>query len=379
MLIQISSEILLDFIINSSITFALILLLCVFLFHKIKGRLIPYYLVTALIFAIFSTFAYLIALEGLETTPSQLDVGLLYSFFLILVFFFIYLHYESLSRNKYTYWRIFFMFGFAIICLTSLVLYFFDLYKNWDVIGQYFYFLIIIFTILCFLFPLHVSIKIYYLMRERATLFEIFAVIIVESSNIMFLISEILFFTNIIQYDLATILSSISDLLILLGILFLLSNYLIHTDFLYRLPFPVHYFIIINGAGIQVYNRHIATINIPRFGLEKEQLMSGALRAISSLMQETLGTNTKLRFIDAEAYQIYFSEIPKENGNLAIFTSGSSIYLKKSLNNFAKSLPDDLVEELNDIDFFVGAFDDRLDELLTKTFPYLVILRDENK
>jgi hypothetical protein len=213
-------------------------------------------------------------------------------------------------------------------------------------------------------------------MREKATLFEVFAVILVESSNIMFLISEVLYFTNSIQYDLATILSSISDFLMLLGILFLLSNYLIHSDFLYRLPFPVHYIIIINRAGIQVYRRHLTTINIPQLNLDKEELMSGALNAISSLIQESLGTNTKLKFIDAEGYQIYFSEFPRASGILAIFTSGSSIYLKKSLQNFAKSIPDHLIEELNKIGLIIGVFDDRLDKLLTQAFPYLVILKD---
>lgn len=212
-------------------------------------------------------------------------------------------------------------------------------------------------------------------MRERATLIEFLVLILIESSNIMYLISELLYIIKIIQFNLAIILLNISDFILLLGVLFLLSNYLIHRDFLYRLPFPVHYLIIINKAGIQVYKRHIATISIPRFDPEKEGLMSGALRAISILMQESLGANTKLKFIDAAAYQIYFSEISKEKGIIAIFTSGSSIYLKKSLNNFAKSLPMDLIEKLNKDGLFVGAFDDELDKLLIQTFPYLVILK----
>ena len=68
-MIQISSETLLGFITNSSIAIVLILVLCVFISHKIKGRLIPHYLVSALIFAILSTFAYLIAHVELEIFP----------------------------------------------------------------------------------------------------------------------------------------------------------------------------------------------------------------------------------------------------------------------------------------------------------------------
>lgn len=271
------------------------------------------------------------------------------------------------------------MFGFAIICLTIIVLYFFNLYQYWDTIGQYVFFLILIFEILCFLFPFQVSIRIYYLMKEKATLLELITVIMVESSNIMYLVSEILFFFQIIQYNLMIILSNTSDFLMLVGILFLLSNYLIHKDFLYRLPFPIHYIIITNLAGIQVYNRHIATINIPSLALDKEELMSGAINAISSLMQESLGTTTKLKFIDVEAFQIYFSDIPKESGILAIFTSGYSIYLQKSLDNFAKSIPNDIVEKMNRIGYRIGEFDDKLDKLLTQAFPYLVILKDKNK
>jgi hypothetical protein len=249
------------------------------------------------------------------------------------------------------------------------------MYQNWEIIGPYVLSLITIFTILCFLFPLQVSIKIYHLMKERATLIELIAIIIVESSNIMFMVSEFLYYSQTIQFNVESNLTAISDLVMFFGILLLLANYLIHNDFLYRLPFPVHYIIITNRAGIQVYNRHLTTINIPSFALEKEELMSGAIRAISSLMQESLGMNTNLKFIDAEAFQIYFSNIPNENGILAIFTSGYSIYLQKSMENFAKSIPDDIVEKLNRIDHRIGLFDDKLDNLLTQAFPYLVILK----
>ena len=86
-MIQIGSEILIEFILNTVVIVILVTILSVFIFHKIKGRLIPYYLLYTSIFSILSVIAYLIMLITLKPKFRQSYNYTFSSFFLIIAFF----------------------------------------------------------------------------------------------------------------------------------------------------------------------------------------------------------------------------------------------------------------------------------------------------
>ena len=344
------------------------ILLGIFMYRRINGKKIPNYLAIALIFALLGRSYYLLFLVSPSLlSPYQIDY--VSSFFLIFICYFVYLHFEMLSHKKDFFWRNTIILILGVACLTLILVGFLNLYENLVAV----YILRIIFVVFCLAYPLVVSYRTHLLTKERATLFELLSLVIVQISGILFLIYYSL--TLVINSPIIVLLTDITSILIIVGIFLLLINYIIHSDFLYRLPFPIHYFVLINNAGIQVYTRHVSTMNIPKFDPNKELIMSGVLKAISVLTKETLGTHTKLLSIDVEAYQIFFSETPQDKGILAMISSGSNKYLQKSLTSFTNSIPDNLFEEINTIDYRIGFFDDKLDELLTQAFPYVVIIK----
>ena len=105
--------------------------------------------------------------------------------------------------------------------------------------------------------------------------------------------------------------------------------------------------------------------------------MGGALTAITEMIKETLGTKTILNYIDAGNYEIFFSEIPHNEGIIVIISSGSTRYLQKSLKQFSKVIAENFLTEIK----LDGGIEEdtkkEIDSLLLKTFPYFDLTQEE--
>ena len=199
------------------------------------------------------------------------------------------------------------------------------------------------------------------LMKERATQLELIAIGIISLSFIFYFFSGQIF-------------TLLRDYVSIAGQTLLVINYMINKDYIFRLTFPVHDIYLINRAGILVYHRHVSTRNIPDLDPSKQAAISGAIKAISIIVKETLGSGANLKFFDAEEYKMYFSELKEKSGIVIVITSGNNYYLQKSITIFSNSFSDALIQGINQSLTNKGELSKILDDHLREAFPYLILL-----
>ncbi len=168
-----------------------------------------------------------------------------------------------------------------------------------------------------------------------------------------------------------------SSLLFIFALVLLMINYLIHRDYLYQLPFPIHQIMIMNKAGTLIYNRKVSTVKIPNLTVEKEILMGGFITAIFSVVKDTLGSLSPIKYIDTGKYKILFSQIPGNNGIVSIIASGNNIFIQKLLNRFTKSIDIDIINKLAALGAINDELLNKIDSFLIKEFPFLTILPEK--
>lgn len=140
----------------------------------------------------------------------------------------------------------------------------------------------------------------------------------------------------------------------------------------YHIPFPIHQVLIYGPGGLLVYGRKVSSLEGGNVLKKDEILVSGALSAFSTFFKESLGIGAVISHINATEYEFFFVELPKESGTVILLTSGAKKLLQTSLSRLQKSIPDALlakIRELRHDDEVIGAIDD----LVMKTFPYLVV------
>ncbi|MFW9923981.1 MAG: hypothetical protein ACFFDW_11915 [Candidatus Thorarchaeota archaeon] len=152
------------------------------------------------------------------------------------------------------------------------------------------------------------------------------------------------------------------------GLLLILTNYLINSDYLYLLPFPIQSFMIYNSNGILCYSRKIEQTH-PEME-SKDHLITGAFAAISMLIEEILGRNAKIRYINAQQYQIYFNPLPNDSGTLVVIAYGESALFISSLRRFIANLSPELLKSLSDITV-VSTIQSEIDKLIQQSYPYV--------
>ncbi|MDH5402673.1 MAG: hypothetical protein OEY49_09295, partial [Candidatus Heimdallarchaeota archaeon] len=154
------------------------------------------------------------------------------------------------------------------------------------------------------------------------------------------------------------------------GISLFLFNIVIHPNFVYNIPIPIVNIMIYNSSGMAVYNKFVDVENLSiKF---EEQLLSGALSAISSLIHETLGMDAKLDHFNAGSFQIYFNRIYESSTTIVAITMGESSIISKSLKNFTRMFPDTLLAEINE-PVISTEFTKNVDEMLKQSFPYITL------
>ncbi|MFX1275988.1 MAG: hypothetical protein ACFFBP_17350 [Promethearchaeota archaeon] len=279
--------------------------------------------------------------------------------------YFIYLHYQAISEKKTS--RTINIFLFSILQLNTAVsfLLFEEVINKLPEIYITWFSTIIIFTLICSFFILKSCYKTHRLMKENATMLELIAVITVMVSFLFYFSNDLIF--SILRYYIWIIGQSL-----------LVINYIIHKEYIFRLSFPVHDIYIINRSGLLVYHRHVSTRNIPALDESKKIVISGAIKAISVIVSEILGSSAKLKLFDVDEYKMYFSELKGRDGIIIVITSGNNYYLQKSIKNFSKMISDDIIQRLNQPIFNNNLIFKKLDGKLQKAFPYLVLIK-ENK
>ena len=369
-------DLLAEILLNLITIMVLFILLIVFINHIFKKKLIPPYLLISLILAIISQSSYIIFFS-LSLQEPQISTNLEYisDLFLILVFYFLYLHYESLSSRRPSFWRHFIVYGLAISCITTLSLSIFGFYKDKNIAEILINFTSSIFGVVSILYPLHITLRAHRLTNKRATHIELISIFLLLLTGLLY-VGEVLLriSENVSLNPILNFVADFSTLLFTFALILLMINYLIHSDYLYQLPFPIHQIMIISKGGILIYNRKVSIVKIPNLSFEKEILMGGFMTAIFSIVKDTLGSLSQIKYIDTGKYKIYFSQIPGNNGIVSMITSGDNLFIQKSLNRFTKSIDIDIIKKFSTSGVINDDLLDKIDSFLIKEFPFLTIL-----
>ncbi|TFF89327.1 MAG: hypothetical protein EU549_00990 [Promethearchaeota archaeon] len=197
--------------------------------------------------------------------------------------------------------------------------------------------------------------------------------LIIESIGLVFLITYGSFYLirDIFFYEIAyELFTSIALVFSLIGLLLIISNFIIHPDYLYLIPFPIFSFMIFNEGGISCYFREVKTLNDAKPIKDVDFLVAGALSAVSSMFKEVLGAGANIRYIDADNFIILVTSLPEKRGVFVVITSGETALFKKSLIRFTLTWPSQLLDEINTM-FDLNELRPKIDELIKNSFPYV--------
>ncbi len=307
--------------------------------------------------------------------PFAANLEYISDIFLILGFYSLYLHYESLSSTRPSFWRHLIVYGLAISCITILLLSIVAFYPDKNSAEILIHITSSIFGVASLLYPLHITLQTQCLTNKRATHIELISIFLFLISCVIY-VGEglIILFENVSLNPIIDFSEDISSLLFILALVLLMINYLIHSDYLYQLPFPIHQIMIINKGGILIYNRKVSMVKIPNLNIEREIIMGGFISAIFSVVKEALGSFSQIKYIDTGKYKIYFSQIPGNSGIVSLIASGGNLIIQKSLDRFTKSIDIDIIKKISTSGEIKEDMVHRIDNFLIKEFSFLTIL-----
>lgn len=222
---------------------------------------------------------------------------------------------------------------------------------------------IIIFSV--FLLAFTTIVKELKVIKNRAIFIESVGLMVLIIYGLLYLIRDILFYET--AYE---ILTSIALIFSLIGLLLIISNYIIHPDYLYLIPFPIFNFMIFNEGGTSCYFRKVKALDEIQPKKNIEHLMAGALSAVSTMFKEVLGAGANIRYIDAGNFKILVSSLPEKKGIFVVISRGETALFKKSISRFTLTWPSELLEEINGM-FDLNEIRPKIDELIKTSFPYV--------
>ena len=319
-------------------------------------------------FAPFLTTALILALIGNIITFIENDMKVnLYGIFLISIgFFFLYLHFEALTSIRPK------LFTFIILLGLNSMLLIITLIKSFDLLTDNLSFSICrkitsVSSVIIFSRVLFIVIQVNKNAKIKETKIEIIAMILFLIYVTIFFIRDFLI-KEIILYSLF---SQVGVIFSVLGSILLVLNYILHPNYIYYLPFPIHSIILYNKNGVISYSRNLDSVGL----LQKfpEIVLSGTFSAISILIKETLGSGAKIQKINADQYQIYFINFPKENMTLAVIALGNTYFFQKSLKKLSKLIPHETLKRMNEPGVNLLDIRPEIDKYLLKAFPYIRI------
>ncbi|MFX1392899.1 MAG: hypothetical protein ACFFAH_04910 [Promethearchaeota archaeon] len=262
----------------------------------------------------------------------------------------------------------------VICCATLLIINIFGLYKDSIVVTRFIWSYGYIFAFLCVSYSLKVIYKAYRLTRDKATFIELLSFTAILLVSIISIILYTLVFIGFsVSYFLIGLVIVFWYIFMISGLFTILTNYLVHKNYMYRLPFPIHQIMVINRGGNLAYVRKVYPLYYGEHFHMKDEIISALFKALSSMIHEFLGKEIRLKYVDIGKYQIYFSQIPNQDGIILVITSGGSMILQKSLDRFASSISKNLLEKINDPNIRSDDFRKIFDKYVLESFPYLKI------
>jgi len=355
------------------LVFSFIVVAIIFTWQLWKRQL-PYITFGVLVAALSQIFLLLSNIAYYMKQPSGVYWALLHHFTLSICAFLFYLYFEASYTVRPPYWRFSGIFG--LTCLSFGI--FIESFSG--ILSPQTALLLLIPThasafSLTLMFGIIVTFKIHQLGRERTQFIQLITLIPVLLSGILLFLGGLLAIFNILDLYELHIVVPILLLPAGTGVLILVVNYLVNPDFISRIPHPIHHVMLYNEGGLAVYSRWVHTPTISTLSIDAA-IVSGLFTAISSIIRETLGKEAQLGYIDASKYQIFFAQVPDNTSTLAIISSHGTGFLQRSIKNFVKLFPRELVHQINDSTVAITKFGDELDSLILQAFPYLVIQKE---
>ena len=341
-----------------SLNVILVLMFIVFIYRGIKRKLFAPFLTTALIVVLIGNIIVVLA--------NDMKINLFGIFLISIGFLFIYLHFEALINSRPN------RLSFTILLGLNSMLFIITLIKSFDLLSDDQSFSICrkissVGAVIAFSRVLFIEIKVNRNAKIKETKIEFIAML-------LFLIYAILFFIRdffIQENMLYSLFSQVALILSSLGSILMILNYVLHPNYIYYLPFPIHSIILYNKDGIISYSRNLHSVGL----LQKfpEIVLSGTFSAISVLIKETLGSGAKIQKINADQYQIYFINLPKENMTFAVIALGNTYFFQKSLKKFSKLIPHETLKRMNEPGVNLLELRPEIDKYLLSAFPYIRI------
>ena len=202
--------------------------------------------------------------------------------------------------------------------------------------------------------------------KTQAIIIESIGLVLLITYGSFYLIRDLFFYEN--YYELFT---SVALIFSLIGLLLIISNFILHPDYLYLLPFPIYSFMIFNEGGSPCYVRKVEKLDSEEPQPNLDHLMAGAFTAVSNMFKEVLGTGANIRYIDADQFIILVSSLPKKRGVFVVISQGETALFKNSMIRFTHTWTPQMLEEINEL-FDLNKLQPKIDELIRSSFPYVV-------
>ncbi|TXT56204.1 MAG: membrane protein of unknown function [Promethearchaeota archaeon] len=360
-----------------SISFTLLLLTSI-IYHKSRR----YH--TDIKFLMISLLSITIANTSVGVNINNIFFTPLFSSFLSLGILFLFFHYESISHPRPRLTVLIVLIGLFIFLLSlkfMLPLYmnlkgislegsYQDLRSN-DDIFIYTIFRMSNFTqsvIICtvFLLAFYNVIKELRLFKSKEILIEAIGLLLLNIYGFLYLIRDLFLYETYYEF-----LTSLALIFSLIGLVLIISNFIIHPDYLYLLPFPIFSFMIFNEGGSLCYVRKVKKLDSDTRQQDLEHLMAGAFTAVSNMFKEVLGTGANIRYIDADTFKILVTALPKKKGVLVVISRGETALFKNSIKRFTRTWSPQLLKEVNEI-VDLNELRPKIDVLIKSSFPYVV-------
>ncbi len=217
-----------------------------------------------------------------------------------------------------------------------------------------------------FIFAFSTMIKELKIVKIKTILIESIGLMFLILYGSLYLIRDVFFYEN--YYEIFT---SVALIFSLIGILLIISNFIMHPDYLYYIPFSIYNFMIFNEGGTLCYVRKVQKLDNEKPKKHLEHLLAGAFTAVSNMFKEVLGAGANIRYIDAESFIILVTSLPDKRGVFVVISRGETALFKSSIKRFARTLSPQLLKEINGhVD--LNELRSKIDTRIKDSFPYVV-------
>lgn len=201
----------------------------------------------------------------------------------------------------------------------------------------------------------------YKLTKERLSILFIFVMLITA-----FGIGLIIYGNLLYRFNISTILiNNLLNIMNLIALLLFTLNYLLHLDYVYRLPHDYYFLLISYHSGIPIYSTKIQSrkeVDVD------ENLVAGFLSAIRSLFGTSLNTSPEIQQI-ASKDAVVFMEA-NENIVITIIGEKATKKLSQATNRLLSLIQHHFQKELTDQISEMSQYEQKISEFIPQCFPF---------